>query len=216
MQLFTIQPYSIVTNFLEEGLIYRPSKSQCLDTSDPFFDTWDIPYAWIRQQLISYSKYVPTSPDHYPLWAWPKGEGLQLSSDLRTSFFRDWTTSAPGSEYAVIDFEEDASQVLVSGYDAWHFPLNKWYLASSEEDADSFERLAKEKGFNCFGKPHVMDNPELKKLVLGSWLKIFDKSFNAKFTDTTVDNVLFQAVTWQLNPNKVTRIRKFKPRSRSK
>ena len=93
-----------------------------------------IAYDWISQELEKKS-IRPTKRKIDPIWAWAK---YYNRNDGKPDM-RSWLTNTP-EKVVRLKLDIPNSRLLLSGFDAWHFPLNNWYLSSSAEDLERFDK----------------------------------------------------------------------------
>jgi hypothetical protein len=124
-------------------------------TGDPAFigedddrDDWIFQYDWMREQM---GKRLTDYSGDYPVWAYFKKPNMR-----QTQFF--------GEPVVLVEAEVPRSRMLISDFDLWHTPLNNWYCARTEAEADAYD--ARHAG----GTGPTYRNPE----IIASWDRIFE------------------------------------------
>ena len=67
-------------------------------------------------------------------------------------------------------------RVLLSGFDLWHFVLNRWYLPRTEKDGETFEAKLARAGLSPLQDP--LPHATLRREMEKSWERIFDLSWS--------------------------------------
>lgn len=177
VKLWTVQSVRAVERLGETGVM------QCdAQFVDPCFHD---PYRWMAGQL-SQKNGLPPNGVKWPIWAWV------VRPDLRTSGF-----AKRGTPCALLQFEADRSQVLLSDFDAWHAVLNDHHYFATD---DEFERYQRKLDFGRARRATVAT-----KSKLNSWQGIFVERPEACTN-------LVQAVLWQVFQAQVRRITYFSAR----
>ncbi len=108
--------------------------------------------------------------------------------------------SLRGRRYDTIECELPTRKVVLSDFEAWHFVLDNWYLALSEEGRnqhDDTEKLVAR-------SPTAELREELKRTRNHSWGRIFDLDLlKEPWHCDTKDNMI-QACFWELRLEQVT------------
>ena len=143
-------------------------------------------YEWMARELDRRTFSRPTA---YPRWLWTRVLGQSSWSETPAAFYKH----LPGT-YALVEFEMRRENVLLSDYEAWHAPLNGWYLPLDEENDDEFR---------AWEDSHRGPNFALKRrqMVVNSWsrcLNVDDPPAYMSSGDTT------QGVTWMFTRSEVT------------
>ena len=85
-----------------------------------------------------------------------------------------------GEHIVRLTIEVPDTDVVLSDFDLYHYPLNYWYLPSNEEDEILAEKEYPEIGFNQNIKRELLKEPqkypEFCEKMLNSWNRIFDFS----------------------------------------
>jgi len=119
-------------------------------------------YAWMAAEM---RRRIGSPPGRvrYPLWAWSQWQGPERARpDLRS--IRHYY----GGKFVRAEIEVPDDRVLLSDYEAWHYVLNGWYLATSEADADEFDTRLK-----VAGVPARWPYPQsFHSRVVGSWQRV--------------------------------------------
>jgi hypothetical protein len=90
-------------------------------------------YHWMAKQMRERLRIPTRRLITFPVWAWVK------RPDLR------WERHNYHGRQVLIEFEEDAKNVLLSDFDNWHFVLNSYYLGT-QKDTNTYERDLKKAG----------------------------------------------------------------------
>lgn len=176
----------------EQGEIKALDQGRPLRTNAAFIDPdFRSAYDWMKQKLTE--KAAPPSGVNEMVWAWHQANGAaKPKPDLR----QRWGTRQ-GEELALVEFEVNEAQTLLSDYQAWHFPLNNWFLPQTEQEI------------------HAIDTDSLHPSqgdVQNSWNAIFDKSALSEEAFGPVHERQIQAVVWEILPDAVRAVRHFKSR----
>jgi len=196
VRLYSIQPRFIYDALCKDGrFLPRPMEAG---------DQWeqaDTPhgraaYEWLCGEMEARGLSRP-DPEAYPVWAWQQFRGVRNPKpDLRT--VRHWCAS--GRE-VLLTLEVPAAQVLLHDYDAWHYPLNHWYLGPQKASA-LFERRCEVAGFPLHSGAPCGD-PGLRAELEKSWQTIFDlKAVRRLMLQSAADQVV-QATFWELRAEHV-------------
>ena len=126
-----------------------------------------VPYDWFKNEMV---KRIgkPPAQHCYPMWAYVRWEGKE-GLDLREHRWH----YPKGRAMARIECECPDELVLPALYDVWIYAINHWYVPSSMEDAERFERRYSP----C---PYGIDNSlkyrnaAFHRAVIASWQKMFD------------------------------------------
>ncbi len=134
-------------------------------------------YRWMAREL---SRRVgpPYERGQVPVWVWCQWRGeLRRRPDLRVGGHLP-----PGVEGVRLELEIDASRLLPSDFELWHYALNGWYLPASRGDERAFE-----------------DCPDPSR-VAPSWQRIFDLGWSNRSYAVPIRQKSIQAVLWELRP----------------
>ena len=144
-------------------------------------------YDWLCSKMKARGILPEKESYEYPIWAWYSFLGKK--PDLRTTGFVPKGTKAVRLELRV-----DLKRVLLSDFDLWHYVLNDWYVATSEEE------LAK---FN--------NNEYFRKNRKKTWnriFRVFDYDF-LSFYGITRENQNVQATMWNITMDDVVCVKHF-------
>lgn len=134
MRLWTIQTDAAYRILQETGKL---SGTRGTVIEESFLPAYD----WLRKQM-SQRIGPPPTPEAYPIWGWYQYEGRSGKPDMRR-FRNDLRAAGPAGLWR-LKLEVPDEQVLLSDFDLWHFPLNRWYLSVSEEDYDAHDTCTQE------------------------------------------------------------------------
>jgi Domain of unknown function (DUF3841) len=167
---------------------------------------WDKEYRWMAKQLI---KRVgkPKHKGQYPIWAWYQyNDASHRKPDLRRG-----AHLPSGVKGIRIEFEKEASQVLLSDFVLWHYPLAyKCYIPDNFYDAREFDKRLKEAGL--LKANHEQMPVKFKKEIEASWEKIFDLNFHNSYIADPMHKKAIQANLWEINMDEVLKIDTFMAR----
>jgi len=151
-------------------------------------------YDWIARKLAE--KLRPPAGIAYPVWSWYRADGQRKPRpDLR----RKWGET--GQDMALVEFSMPASDVLLSDYQTWHFPLNDWFLGRSEKEQDGFER-----------DEAALDPAMRRARVEASWDAVLNWHALDAAWHGVPDDMQIQAVTWEIPSHAIHSIRTFRSR----
>lgn len=191
MELWSVQTPEVLECIEKDGLyICNPGLSEHI-TDFGFGPAYD----WLVSQMESRIGPRPQGVTH-PIWAWHTRDWKRHKPDLRESGYL-----ARGQAGALLSLEVPDKDVLLSDFDAWHWPLNGWFLsaATNEVDCDREENVFKAL------------SPEKKLYALHkSWEHIFDVSeFNS---DWMSRGRYIQATFWALRKEYIQKVQRFQAR----
>jgi hypothetical protein len=204
VRLFSIQPRFVYDVLLSEGrFLSQPMKAG---------DDWDfadtpaavIAYDWLCREMEERGLARPPGdrvpPDRiYPLWAWQQYLGpAKPKPDLRSSEMKHWGSM---ERHVLLTLDVPDHEVLLHDYEAWHFPLNHWYLGTSKASND-FERRCKRAGCPAFSEVPLRD-AALREELEASWRLIFDLKAIKRKTSGSADTQIIQATFWELRADQV-------------
>ncbi len=93
-----------------------------------------------------------------------------------------------------ITFEAEATDFLLSDFEAWHLVLANHYIADDEQDWDSF---------------YAHDGDSGQAEITASWNKIFDLKQYAPDWDSKPDQRTIQATLWEIKLSQVKKTEHF-------
>lgn len=157
------------------------------------FPEWKEGYFWLKSQMIQ--RIGPPKHKHqFPIWAWFQYEDKnKRKPDLRKS------GHLPSGEIGYrIEIEKEESEILLSDFVLWHWPLcYKDYIGNSEEEAIKVDK-----------EEIVYSEDEIKK----SWEKIFDMNFDVEYYILPFAEKKIQVTFWDLKIEDVIKVDKFTAR----
>lgn len=167
MKLFTFQPLFVWESLKELGY-FHPFH---LFEQDNFLkeeinESWGFKsaYVWLRDYMLDRHIHYEINNQHL-IWAWYQWNGTkQPKPDKRYSSVFNYFENQP---YVMLELNIAPERVCLSDYDAWHFVLNYWLLAS-EATVEPFE-----KQFNYYQEKPLSDKVA-HGIILNSWETIFD------------------------------------------
>lgn len=184
VRIWSIQSIE-VCNKIQEGGYYRCdiTKSNIADIDD-----YKIAYGWMAEMMLN-KITKPNNQIDYPIWGWYKYDGRNKQPDLRQSGYGE-----KGKLYGCIELEIADANMLLSGFDEWHFILSDSYFYESDNE----EGIDKEDVW--FSGLSERRQQQVKEK---SWERIFD---------VTDDNQYVQATFWEIKKDNVCNIKYFKCR----
>lgn len=199
MRLYTSQPLSIYDTLCRAGSF----------SSEPWKDAegWicsDAPgiklaYDWLCDEMMERGLHRP-APMVYPMWAWYRYMGeSKPKPDLRHSAYKN---CQPGERLVLLTLNVPDNDVLLHDYEAWHYPLNYFYLAA-QRTSDCFERQCKAAGFPLYREVPLQDKA-LHAEVQRSWHTIFDLPACRRLFKRSRAEQAVQATFWTLHAEHVT------------
>lgn len=205
MRLFTIQSPEVYEQ-LAAGQPYvaypRLSPESWLnddaDDAEPV-NTVLFAYDWLCEQMQTRGLERPDSAA-YPVWAYRQWAGTRrVRPDLRYSSMKSWSDGE--NRKVLFELEVAEERVLESDYDAWHAPLNYWYLGRPRE-SNAFMRKCKAAGLS-FYRSKPLPDAWLHAELLQSWQLVFDMKASRKARGLLTSNQCIQATFWSLAPDDV-------------
>lgn len=191
MKIWTIQSLAAWEHLTTNGVLQAKAHHQS--------DQWLDAYSWMRDELAKY--HAPTSMSQVPLWGWYQWRSSEnRRPDLR-SLRHHW---GPAGDHAMIECEVPEDQVLISDYDAWHVPLNDWYVSENEQDEENFKAELAAHGWST-GEP-IPDR--LKERQRQSWKNVFVSNPNHPAHNTSS----LQTCFWEISLEQVVSSRMFTSR----
>jgi hypothetical protein len=91
--------------------------------------------------------------------------------------------------------------VMLLDFDAWHYPLNYWYLAGRRA-ADHFERRCRAAGSPLYGEVPLAERA-LHSELQQSWQTIFDLPVCRRRLRTKAADQAVQATFWKIHARDV-------------
>lgn len=188
LRLWTFQPPEVWECLQAEGTLFVNPAHR--DFEREFQSSYD----WLCEQM---ARRISGYSGHYPWWAY------EHFPDLR--FYRHhYGTKYP--RLLRMELNVDPETVLLSGFDAWHYVLNRWYLSphgehdDEDQETEEWHRRVEARGINPY---HTDPLPEpFETEMRASWENIFD--VEARRPTETV-----QAVFETLNFADVVKITEF-------
>ena len=197
MLLYSVQPLS-VWNDLSQGRVVTATPfdadPQSCEGAD---EAWREPYTWLSDQMRARGVAgLPNEPTPaFPMWAWHWYNGWRSQKpDLRTRTMRDWSLT---HRMVLLHLDIDASRVLLSDYDGWHWCLNYWYLGRDRETR-AFQREVKEALNTSYFKSKPLPDPGYDARLRKTWERMFDLPAMRPLLQTSMKKQIVQATLWQL------------------
>lgn len=164
---------------------------------------WKSGYDWMKKQMEKRIG-LPKSKNQYPVWAWYQ----YFNSKKRKPDLRQSSYLPPGTEGVRIEFTKDESEILLSDFNLWHYPLSyKGFIGSNEDEALMFER-----DFIVLGLENERFDTypiSIKKKIIKSWDKIFDMDFEDAYYTHPFNDKMIQATFWELRSDEIVKVKKF-------
>lgn len=199
MRLFSIQP-RFVYDALQTGsrFLSEPLKAgEDWEMADSPASV--LAYDWLCGEMEARGLVRPTGERIYPIWAWRQYRGsARPKPDLRDSMMKAWGRE---ERHVLLTLEVPDHQVLLHDYDAWHYPLNHWYLGSPKATND-FERRCKRAGAPLYSDVPLGDLA-LRAELEASWQAIFDLATVQRTMQGSLSSQAIQATFWELRRDQV-------------
>lgn len=163
-------------------------------------------YDWfIRQMKVRIGK-IPF-PECDPIWAWYQYSGSKnRRPDLRNS-----ALLKRGEKGVCIQIEKKDSEVLLSDFHLWSYPLSfKMYLGNFEQDSLDFDKFFEKRNLDSLNFDTFP--LEIKHKIVKSWDKIFDLYFDDPYHAHKRSDKSIQATFWSLSINEITKVDYFTAR----
>lgn len=187
----------------------RPQLDKTSLIGDPSYCAQRIAYDWLCAQMQARGLPRPPAaegPEVYPIWAYYQWVGPACRRpDLRSSALKSW---AAQERRVLLTLRVPREQMLLSDYDAWHFPLNYSYLAGPRV-YDRFYRELKARGQQQRFCTVPLPGPSDHEAVLDSWQAIFDLARSRKLLGIKKAHQSIQATFWELRAEQVVEARAF-------
>ncbi|MFZ1790003.1 MAG: DUF3841 domain-containing protein [Saprospiraceae bacterium] len=195
LKLWSIQESYKLQEIESEGRLI------CLENK--FSQDWDDEYKWMAKQMsvrLGKSEFE----NQYPIWSWYQYfDSKRPKPDLRLS-----AHLPRGTKAIRIEFEKSPTDVLLSDFIMWHFPLSyKSFIGNNRLDDNQFERNLKKLGLH---KTEFAQLPEpIKTEIEMSWYKIFDMEFTNKDYTNAMAEKKIQACCWEIRKEEIIEITEF-------
>lgn len=199
MRLYTVQPLSIYDTLCRTGTFLSepwkdPEQWICADAP-----SIKMAYDWLCNEMVGRGLCRPM-PSVYPIWAWYRYMGEKKPKpDLRYSAYKNRRSD---EQQVLLTLDVPDDDVLLHDYEAWHYPLNYFYLAA-QRMSDRFERQCKAAGFPLYSEVPLQDNT-LHAEVQRSWRTIFDLPACRRLFRRSRAEQAVQATFWTLHAAHVT------------
>jgi len=201
MRLYTIQPLSVYDALCRTGtFLSEPWKDpeEWICTVAPGIK---LAYDWLCDEMVEQGLLRP-APSVYPIWAWYRYMGEKKPKpDLRHSAYKNCRCD---ERQVLLTLDVPDDEVLLHDYEAWHYPLNYFYLAA-QRVSDRFERHCKAAGFPLYSEVPLQDNA-LHAEVQRSWRIIFDLPACRRLFRRSRAEQAVQATFWTLHAGHVTEV----------
>ncbi len=197
IQLWTIQPIEWYEKLLKNGVIHGEKQ---------FVDEYLVlPYHWMIKNMDERIGKRPFSECH-PVWAWYQyGDSKRRKPDLRN------TALLPrGTKGVRMEIRKKESEVLLSDFDLWHYVLNYWHIADSEEKCGEFDHLLECQNIAFVDKESY--TLEIRQKIEQSWGKVLDLNYASNYTAYPFDEKSVQATFWTLSVDEVVKVEEFMAR----
>lgn len=197
MILWTIQHHSAYENLQKIGIL-RANEDYLFCENDFLYA-----YDWMSEKMIS-AGITPPSGVQYPIWAWYQWEGKRKRRDMR-----EGGHATRGEKIVQLTIEVDDQDVMLSDFDLFHYPLNRWYLPIDEKDDSEFEKRYGSFGYSYHDLSDLDiqadDMKQLRSEIISSWDRVFllekedsgwlygqneGKSIQATFWELRLDQVV--------------------------
>lgn len=180
MIVWTVQPWSVWIQLKTHDTINTViNNSDLLDLKHKYSNLPSAnelrAYQWMIKQM---SVRISPSPNSamYPYWCWHTWNGQHKLFLKEHRYYNN---------QAVIELDIPDSKILLSDFDKWNFALNNWFLPSSIDDENVFEKENKE-----------FERKPSQSAKEASWEHIFD----------VTGSDFVQGCFWQLKYDKVVKV----------
>jgi hypothetical protein len=177
-KLWTIQHEKACYRLFRKGVLH----------ADERFLMWNgefrTAYSWMADEMRARIG-TPPAGAAYPIWAWHSWEGRRDSRTMSALARR-----SRGNHMLLIEFEIEASRVLMSDFDNWHLVLIGSYIARSERDLSEF---------------YAAGYADEHERIRASWERIFclDDASAQPGWDTPPSKRSIQATLWEIRPDDI-------------
>src|ERR1700712_4846582 len=142
MLLYSIQPRFVYDTLCNSGVFQSRPQNSGNDWTCADMPAAQFAYDWLCGEMERRGLTRPAA-DIYPVWAWRQYMGKDKPKpDLRHSGMKHW---ANDGRQVLLSLDLPDDRVLLHDYDAWHFPLNYFYLGT-QRSSERFERRCKAAG----------------------------------------------------------------------
>lgn len=163
-------------------------------------------YPWMVEQMERRGLKRPGGCI-YPVWAWYQCQNAaQKRPDLRRGGHLE-----KGMQGVLLTLQMEASRVLLSDFELWHYALNYWYLGETEEESEAFDQEMSQQGLDYFREKPLSD-PVAHERITRSWEKIFDLDWAAPEIARPREEKMIQATFWELRREDVVKVQQFTAR----
>lgn len=201
MTLWTIQPVEWYEKLLTEKVIF--GIPDFIDFVNEF-PRFNYAYRWMVEQM-NVRIGAPPIPNILPIWAWYQHNNIdRRKPDLRSTGFL-----TKGTKGVRIEIEKKETEVLLSDFELWHYPLGYYKIDDSEDEAEHFYSLLEKENVK-FG-----DNNcplPIKEMIEKSWEKIFDMEYCPEYSAKPFSQKLIQGTFWSLSLDEVKKVDYFTAR----
>lgn len=172
MHAWTIQSPDVLAE-IQTGQVWRTARP-------PNPSSWTAAYRWMARSMRG-RLGPPTLPGQMPIWCWCQWRGeLSRKPDLRHAGHLP-----RGSRGVRLELKIDATRLLASDFELWHYALNGWYLPSSLRDERAFDA-----------------RPDRRRIE-PSWQRMFDLDWNNRRYQGARAERSIQGVIWEIRPDDV-------------
>ena len=154
VRLWTIQDWVVWERLQDTGHLFVSYTDDAMPDFLPEYD-------WMREQMAS---RLPGYEGHYPWWARHRPK-----VDLRC--LGTFPEGPIGTLRVQLELALSPDRVLLFSDEAWLMILNRWYIPLTESEAEAWEKVLTEEGYEPWdqGLPAGPGS-----LVAESWERIFD------------------------------------------
>lgn len=198
IKLWTIQRVEFLENLLEEGVAY--GKRDNIER-EGFIEG----YQWMMDRM---EQKVGKKPFEgcFPLWAWYQWKDARY----RKPHLGSACHNQKGTKCVRLEIEKDLSEVLLSDFMLWHFPLSYRDFIGYRADTRMFNKKLKQEKLY---KNKFEDWPApIKQEVVNSWDLIFDMDFDEEHFTSSREKKSIQATFWSLRPEEIRKTEYFTAR----
>lgn len=184
IQCWTIMERSTWQLLTAHGELTCPISNTCQDELFP------PAYEWMKRAMAEAGLHAPTA-ELSPWWCWVRRE-----SDHHPPYLEDVECL---DDPVILELLIPANELILSCFDRWHYVLNRFYVAVSDEDEADFERAL------AAVEPDSMAAALLEERLQRSWRAVFELDQCAEYSEDSFAPSI-QGCFWRLCNTFVTAV----------
>ncbi len=157
--------------------------------------SWHEAYQWMAGQMRTRGIHPPQEGIGF-WWAWKQWTYDRPKPDLRSRCLKHWG-EGPTQRHVMLTLDKPDHEVLLSDYDAWHFPLNYWYLGDRAKEAAQTVRQWEKEGLDYYRQKPLL-SPMHDRAMRDSWQPIFALDKAPRRLGYSKKEQSVQATFWEL------------------